>query len=197
MSDMNQPSKIPWWVNYWTGPTTTRSGLRQQAWLFFAMAALSLAIGTFSLFWQPQWGGVIVRPVAFGLLPVGFTAAGIWTIVAASWIDRHQAWDRITSNEERHAYEENYSLWRRSLPLGLLLLAMGGAAGALLGWIWQTEVGILVGLAVGAIGGFVLGAFLAGMREGISSKDGRFVDLPSQDAGRKRASDGDRAAGSP
>lgn len=169
MTGAGQSPKIPWWVSYWTGPTTTRSDLRQQVWLFFGMAAISLAIAVLSFFWQPPWGGVIVRPVVFGLLPVGFTAAGIWTMVAASWIDRHQAWDRISTREERGAYEENRSLWARSLPLGLLLSAIGGAAGALLGWIRQTEVGILVGLAVGAILGFVLGALLAGIREGIRS----------------------------
>lgn len=182
MTHTSQPPKIPWWVSYWVGPTTTRSSLRREAWLFFLMAAVFLGIGTLSLYWQPPWGGVIVRPVAFGVLPVGFIVAGIWTMVAASWIDRHQAWDRITTREEREAYKENYSLWMRSLPLGLLLLAVGGAAGALVGWVWETEVGIPVGSAFGALGGLVLGSFLAGTREGIRSSVGKSVDVKSQDA---------------
>jgi hypothetical protein len=163
--------------------------------LFFVLATVSLAIGTLSLFWQPAWGGVIVRPVAFGLLPVGFAAAGIWTMIAASWIDRHQAWDRITTREEREAFEENYSLWVRSLPLGLLLLAVGGAAGALVGWAWETEVGVPVGLAFGALGGLVLGIVLAGIREGIRSRGGKSADTKSQDAEQSAAADGGRDVG--
>ena len=181
MAGASQPPEIPWWVSYWTGPTTTRSGLRQEAWLFFLMAAVSLGIGTLSLYWQPAWGGVIVRRVAFGVLPVGFAVAGIWTMAAASWIDRHQAWDRISTGEEREAYKENHSVWMRSLPLGLLLLAVGGAAGALVGWVWEPQVGIPVGLAFGALGGFVLGTFLAGIREGAWPSVGRSGDVKSQD----------------
>jgi hypothetical protein len=195
MTDASQPPGIPWWVSYWTDPTTTRSSLRQQGWLFFLMAAVSLGIGSLSLIWQPPWGGVIVRPVAFGVLPVGFTVAGIWTIVAARWIDRHQAWDRITTREEREAYEANYSLWARSLPLGALLLAIGGAAGALVGWVWETEVGVPVGFAFGALGGFVLGTLLAGIREGARSNAGKAVDVKSRAAEQDAAADGGRDAG--
>lgn len=194
MTDTSQPPKIPWWVSYWTGPTTTRSSLRQQAWLFFVMAAISLAMGTLSLYWQPEGGGVLVRPVAFVLFPVAFTVAGIWQLVAVGWIDRHQAWDRITTREERDAYEENDSLWRRSLPLGLLLLAMGGAAGALVGWVWETEIGMPVGFAFGALGGLVLGTILAGIREGIRSRGGKSAGVKSQDA-EQSAADGGRDAG--
>ena len=100
-------------------------------------------------------------------------------MVAARWIDRHQAWDWITAIEERETYNENSSLWTRSLPLGLLLLAIGGAAGTLVGWIWETEVGIPAGIAFGALGGFVLGIFLAGFREGVQSRVRKSVDVKS------------------
>src|SRR5262249_12868180 len=121
-------------------------------------------------------------PVAFGVLPVGFTVAGIWAMAAASWIDRHQAWGRVTTSQEREAYKESRSLMMRSLPLGLLLLATGGHVAALVGWVWEPEVGIPVGIAFGAVGGFVLGTVLAGVREGVRSKVGKSVDVRSQDA---------------
>src|SRR5262249_45349784 len=138
---------------------------------------------------RPAWLGVIVLPVAFGVFPVGFTVAGIWAVVAASWIDRHQAWDRVTTRQERESYEESRSLMRRSLPLGFLLLVAGGAAGALLGWVWEAEVGIPVGAAFGALGGFVLGIFLAAIREGVRSRVGKSVDVQSQDADQSAAAD--------
>ncbi len=146
------------------------------------MAAISFGIGALSFYWKPGWGGVIVRPVAFVLFPVSFTVAGIWQLVAASWIDRHHAWDRITTREEREAYEESDSLWMRSRSLGFLLLVVGGAAGALVGWVWETELGIPAGLAFGALGGLVLGIFLAGIREGIRAGGGKSGDVKSQDA---------------
>src|SRR3954453_14996871 len=110
MADAGQPPKIPWWVSYWTDPTTTRSSLRQGGWLFFLMAAACLGIGSLYLSWRPAWVGVVVLPVVFGVLPVGFTVAGIWTMAAARWIERHQAWDRVTTRQEREAYEESRSL---------------------------------------------------------------------------------------
>jgi hypothetical protein len=180
MTDASQPPIIPWWVSYWTDPTTTRSSLRQQAWLFFLMAAVALGIGAVSLSWQPPWGGAIVRPVAFGVMPVGFTLAGIWTMAAVRWIDGHQAWDRLATKQERNAYEESQSLWRRVLPSGLLLLAAGGVAGALAGWIWESGVGIPVGLGFGSLAGFVSGIVLAGFREGVRSSVGKSVDVKSQ-----------------
>src|SRR5688500_5826281 len=140
MTDASQPLKIPWWVSYWTGPTTTRASLRREAWLLFAMAAASVGIGAASLYWRPAWLGVIVVPVAFGVFPVGFTAAGIWTMAAASWVDRHQAWDRVATRQERAADEEARALMVRSLPLGLVLSAIGGAAGALAGRFWEADV---------------------------------------------------------
>ena len=91
MPDPTQPPQIPWWVRYWTDPTTTRSGLRQQAWLFLLLAGVVLGVGALSLYWQPAWGGVIVRPVAFGVWPGVFVGAGIWTLFAARWLDRHRA----------------------------------------------------------------------------------------------------------
>jgi hypothetical protein len=182
MTDAGQPPKIPWWVRYWIGPTTTRSSLRHEAWFFFLTAAVSVGIGTVYLFWRPAWLGVIVLPVAFGVFPVGFTIAGIWTLVAAKWMDRHQAWDRVTTRQEREAYDESGSLMVRSLPLGLLLFATGGAAGALVGWVWETEVGIPVGIAFGALGGFVLGSLLSGIIKGVRSGPEKSVDVKSQDA---------------
>lgn len=182
MTDANQPPKIPWWVSYWTGPTTTRSSLRQGAWLFFLMAAVFPGIGALYTYWRPGGTGRIVLPVVFIVFPVGFTVAGIWTMAAASWIDRHQAWDRVTPRQERETSEEVHSLWMRSLPLGLLLLAIGGTAGALVGWVWETAVGIPVGVAFGAIVGLVLGTFLAGIREGVRSSVGNSVDVKSQDS---------------
>src|SRR5262245_60175460 len=116
MTDAAQPPKIPWWVSYWTGPTTTRSSLRQKAWFFFLMAAVSVGIGTVYICWRPAWLGVIVLPVAFGVFPVVFAVAGIWTMVAARWIDRHQAWDRVATTQERETHEESRSLMLRSLP---------------------------------------------------------------------------------
>jgi hypothetical protein len=86
-------------------------------------------------------------------------------------------------------------LWVHSLPLGLLLLAVGGAAGALVGWVWETEVGILVGLAVGEIRGFVLGIFLAGIRDGTRSRGGKSADVRSYDADQIAVADGGRDAG--
>jgi hypothetical protein len=183
-------------VSYWTGPTTTRSSLRQEAWLFFLLAAVSVGISAVYVYWRPAGMGVVVLPVASGVLPVGFTLAGIWIMVAASWIDRHQAWDHITTRQERAAYEESRSLMMRSLPLGLLLLATGGAVGALVGWVWETEVGIPVGIAFGAVGGFVLGTFLGGIREGVRSKAGKSVDVRSPDAKQSAAADGGHDASS-
>src|SRR5262245_53239849 len=113
MTDASQSPKIPWWVSYWTGPTTTRSSLRQEAWVFFLLAAVSLGIGTLYLYWHPVWIGVIVLPVAFVILPVGFTVGGIWSLVAAKWIDRQRAWDRVTTKQERETYEESHSLMTR------------------------------------------------------------------------------------
>src|SRR5947199_9674859 len=111
MTDPGQPPKIPWWVSYWTGPTTTRSSLRQEACLFFLLAAVFVGTGTLYAYWLQRGAGVIVLPVAFGVLPVGFPVAGIWTIVAASWIDRHQAWGCVNTRHEREAYEESHYLW--------------------------------------------------------------------------------------
>ncbi len=193
MTDASQPPKIPWWVNWWTGPTTTRASLRQEAWLLLLVAAVSIGIATLSLFWKLPWGGVIVRPVAFGLFPVAFTIAGIWHLVAVSWIDRHKAWDRITTREEHEAHEANSSLWRRSLSFGLLVMVIGGAIGTVTGLIWQAEVGFPLGLAFGALGGFVLGVCVAGFREGVGASVGKPVDSPpSQDAEQSAPADGRR-----
>ena len=71
MTDASQPPKIPWWVSYWTDPLTTRSSLRQQAWLFFLMAALSLGIGTLSLYWQPVLGRRNCSPGSIRCLACG------------------------------------------------------------------------------------------------------------------------------
>jgi hypothetical protein len=76
-------------VRYWTDPTTTRSSLRQDAWLFFLLAGASVALGALSCFWRPPGIGGIVLPVVFGVLPVGFTVAGLGALAAVSWIDRH------------------------------------------------------------------------------------------------------------
>jgi hypothetical protein len=164
--------------------------------LFFLMAAVSLALGTLSLFWQPPWGGVIVGPVAFGVIPVAFIGGGVWILFASRWIDRHQAWDRMTTPAEREAYAANSSLWLRSLPLALLLLVTGGAVGALVGWIWEDEVGIPAGFAFGALGGFVLGTSLAGFREGIRFRGGKSADIKFQIAEQSAAADGGRDSGS-
>lgn len=196
MTDASKPPKIPWWVNYWTDATTTRSSLRQGAWLFFVMAAACIGFGTLYLFWRPAWMGVVVLPVVFGVMPVGFTLAGIWTMVAARWIDRHRAWDRLATKQERETYEERQSLWTRCLPLGLFLLAVGGAVGTLVGWVWKTEVGIPLGIAFGALGGFVSGIVLAGFREGVQSRVEKPAEVKSQAAEQSPAADGGRNAGS-
>jgi hypothetical protein len=122
--------------------------------------------------------------VAFVVLPVGLIFAGVWTLAATSWIDRHQAWDRLDTRQEREAYEESRSLVARSLPLGFLLLVAGGTVGALVGSVWETEVGIPVGLGVGALGGLVLGLVVAGFREGLRSSAGKSVEVKSQDPPR-------------
>jgi hypothetical protein len=145
------------------------------------MAAVSVGIGIAYHYWCPAGIGVIVLPVAFVVLPLGFTVAGVWTMVAASWLDRHQAWDHVTTRQEREGYQESHSLMVRSLPWSLLLLVAGGVAGALLGWVWETEIGIPVGVALGALGGFVLGAFLAGIMEGVRSSVAKSTEVKSQD----------------
>jgi len=143
------------------------------------MAGAFIGIGALYLYLCPVEIGVIFLPAAF---PMGFTAAGVWAMVAARWIDRHQAWDRVTTKQDRDAFEVSRTLMVRSLPLGLLLLATGGAAGALVGWLWETEVGMPVGIAFGAVVGFVLGTLLAGIREGVRSKSARSVDVKLEDA---------------
>ena len=181
MTDAGQNPKIPWWVSYWTGPTTTRSSLRQEGCFFFLMAAASVGIGIVYHFWRPARMGVIVLPVAFVVLPLGFTIAGLWTMVAVGWIDRHQAWDRVTTRQEREAYQESHSSMVRSLQWGLPSLVAGGAAGALLGWIWETEIGIPVGVALGALAGFMLGAFFGGIIKGVRSSAEKSTEVTSQD----------------
>lgn len=183
MTDANQPPKIPWWVNHWTDPTTTRSSLRQQAWLYFLLAAVSVGISVVFGPWRPAWlTGEIVLPVAAGLFPVAFIVGGIWVLAAARWIDRHQAWDRLTTKQERESERAVQSLWLRSLPLGVLLAAIGAAVGALAGWFWAIEGGMFGGLMLGVIGGFVLGVLLAGFKEGIRSNVARSVDVKPPDA---------------
>jgi hypothetical protein len=124
--------------------------------------------------------GSIVFPWGF-LFPLGCIVAGIWVLTAASWIDRHRAWDRISTPEEREAYADTRSVFRRSLPLGLLLSALGGAAGMALVWLKETDLGIPGGFALGALGGFVFGLSLAGFREGVRSGVGKTADGKSQD----------------
>ncbi len=182
MTVAGQPPTFPWWVRYWISPTTTLSNLRQEAWMFFLLAGASIGIGALYLYWRPVGIGVVVLPVALGVFPVGFTVAGFWVLVAAGWIDRHGAWDRVTTEQEREAYEASRSLLVRSLPAGILLLAAGGVAGALVGWACETEVGIPVGVAFGALGGFMLGTLLAVIREGVRSSAGMSVAVQSQDA---------------
>src|SRR5688572_28754136 len=103
MTTPNQPPKIPWWASYWTGPATTRSNLRQEAWLFFLMAAAFLGAGLL------RRSTAIGRPDSWDysaaaiIISAAFTAAWMWQLIAASWIDRHQAWDRLATSEEREA----------------------------------------------------------------------------------------------
>jgi hypothetical protein len=169
MTDTGQAPKIPWWVRYWTGPTTTRSGLRQEAVVFFLLAAALLGISALFFFWRPAGMGVVVLPVAAGVLPGGFTLAGLWILAAARWIDRHDAWDQLATTEEREAHEADRSLMTRSLPLGLALAAAGVVLGAIVGWVWEVEIGVPAGVSFGTLGGFVLGISLAGFREGMRS----------------------------
>jgi hypothetical protein len=194
MANESLPPEIPWWVTWWTDPTMTRSSLRQQAWLFFVMAAVFVAISAVHVFWRPSWWtGEIVLPVAAGLFPLAFTGGGVWILLASRWIDRHHVWDRITDKQEQKAYEENYSF---SMRMGLLLLAVGGVLGALIGWMWETEVGIVLGIAVGAVVGFVLGSFFAGLWEGIRSANEKSTEVKSQYAEKSVPVDGGRDSGS-
>ena len=196
MTDANQPPTIPWWVSYWTDPTTTRSSLRQQAWLFFFLAAVAVCISVVFGPWRPEWfSGEIVLPVAAGLFPVAFTVGGVWVLAAVRWIDRHQAWDRLATKQEREAAQAVQSLWLRSLPSGFLLMAIGAAVGALAGWFWAIEGGLFGGLMLGVLGGFVVGITLAGFREGIRSNAGKSADGKPQDAEPRGTGDGDRSAG--
>lgn len=64
------------------------------------------------------------------------------------------------------AEAENRRLVKRSLPLGVLLLVAGGAAGAVAGWLASPDRALAAG-AVGAFAGFALGTFLHGFREGL------------------------------
>jgi hypothetical protein len=177
---MHEHPKIPWWVHWWTVPTTTRSSLRADARFFFFLAVVPLAIAAILHFWSPGTGRYVL-PWAF-LFPVACVAAGIWQLAAASWIDRHDTWDRVGTPEERSAYAENHGLYQRSLPLGLLLAAIGGAAGALVGWRWETDIGIVAGLACGTIGGFVVGLSLAGFKEGVQSGTAKPAHIEARDA---------------
>jgi hypothetical protein len=70
---------------------------------------------------------------------------------------------------EASAEVAEQKLWWQSMPLGLLLLVIGGAAGALVGWLWGSDGGWAVGGAFGALIGFALGLFLHGFWEGLSS----------------------------
>jgi ferric-dicitrate binding protein FerR (iron transport regulator) len=65
------------------------------------------------------------------------------------------------------AEAEQRGLARRSVPLGLVLMVAGGAAGALAGWWWGPAERAWAGGAIGALAGFVLGGFLHGLREGM------------------------------
>jgi hypothetical protein len=122
--------------------------------------------------------GVLVLWLATGVYPVVFTVAGVWTLLATSWLDRHQAWERIATEEERKAYANSHALSKR---VGLLPLALGGAVGALAGWMWETELGVLLGIAFGATLGYVLGALVLGFREGLRS-DAESAAVPAHAA---------------
>jgi hypothetical protein len=187
MTVEGEPAKFPWWVSWWTDPTTTRSNLRQQAWLFFVMAAVIAGISAGQVLLRPGWMGQIVVPVAV-IVPVVFTIGGVWILRASRWIDQHQAWDRITDVGERKAYEEaNYPLSVRS---SLLLLAAGALIGGLISRVWEDQVGIVPGAVAGAGLGFVAGSFLAGLREGLRAKG----DEPDQTKSPK-AEDAPRGPG--
>lgn len=189
MTDSNQSPKLPWWVSYHTDPTTTRSTLRQDAWLYFLIAAIFLGLGLYDLIWQPAWRFVLVRPTALIIFPAGFTLLGLWTLVAVRWLDRHQAWDQLTTEQERETYEKIQSQSRRSLSLGFLLLVIGGGVGAFVGSRWKAEIGITLGVASGAVGGFILGSVIAGIRDGIRSKSEKPVTGNSQSTEPKATTD--------
>src|SRR5262245_46927087 len=58
-------------------------------------------------------------------------------------------------------------LAKRAVPLGFVLLLVGGIFGALVGWLCLSLDAAFAGGAVGALLGFALGMFLHGVREGM------------------------------
>lgn len=70
---------------------------------------------------------------------------------------------------EQAAEADAKALARRSVYLGLTLMLICGAIGALVGWIWGGE-GAAAGAVLGTPIGYFLGIFLHGFWEGISTR---------------------------
>src|SRR5262249_52759907 len=92
MTEANQPN-LPGWGVWFTDRKTTRESLRRDAWFDILPAAvLSGLVALVGHFWWFTW------KVAW--IPVVWVVMGLWKFVAASWLDRNQAWERVTDQPQ-------------------------------------------------------------------------------------------------
>src|SRR5262245_58029245 len=120
MTGAKQSPNLPWWVSWHITHDTTRKSLRHDAWFCLLLGAAVLVFCGGAAFhgqWrQAAWAGVLPA-AALGVV-------GLWTLAAASWLDRNQAWDRVAV---RPPHPQSVRVGGGvALLFGLLLLALGG-----------------------------------------------------------------------
>jgi hypothetical protein len=120
MTDAKRRPNLLWWVVWHTTYDTTRKSMRRDAWLTFLAGALVLVACGAAIYYG-RW-----LPAAWpGFLPgVVLVIVGLWTRAAVSWLDRHQAWDRVPGQPPH----PRSSRWGGMIVFlaGLLFLTLAG-----------------------------------------------------------------------
>jgi hypothetical protein len=91
MTGAKPSPNLPWWVAVFTTHDTTRKRMRRDAWVTLLAGALVLvacAAAVYGRWPQAAWAGLLPAVV--------LVIVGLWTLAAVSWLDRNQAWDRLS-----------------------------------------------------------------------------------------------------